>query len=97
MTSDRVTATIPFGPVACSVTVSGALAVAVTTIAERAPDWALATVVTHAGVRPIPVVPRLAVEGGWFDARPASTIASAAAATSVESTNVKGGRLRTRG
>lgn len=90
-TSERVTVAIPFGPAACSVTLTGAVAVALTRTAERWSDWATALVVTHARAEPIPIVGgRLA--GRCVDARPASTIAIAAAATSVESSNANGGR-----
>jgi len=54
--SERVTVTIPLGPLACSVTCRGASALAVITIAERSSDCASAVVVTHARVEPIPIV-----------------------------------------
>lgn len=55
-TSERVTVAIPLGPIACSVTDTGARAVTVVTIAERSSACASARVVTQAWLEPIPIV-----------------------------------------
>src|SRR5579859_3907714 len=94
-TSERVTVAIPRGPLACSVTLTGASTLAVTTIAERPVTSALARVVMHVWVGPTPIVGG-GVVGLLPDPRSARTIASAAAATSADRTSVNwGGRLRT--
>jgi len=92
-TSERDTTAVPFGPLASSVTVKGAAAVAVITIPEWAVNWAAAFVLRHACGGPAPTA--CGCLGVLFPAfLPDSRIATAAAATKAVRTKANRGRRR---